>query len=277
LSTNDTTRRLDVADGNAEPTSAPVGQFADLFASRIPRSPLRSFLPGRRAWLGLGVAAGAAALAAAAVAGLFDAGGSGGRPKAPARQGTVQQIPSPSAGPAAQPARPAAMRSASPSPSGAPGTPGTAPGTARDSHAKGPAAPRQANNSASGAQSGFLSATGSPGAGTGTYWSEDDLSFTSAVPLSSLRVTVRVAQTGGVTSTGTWCTLGKQADIGVTSGSGAVTYVVTLKPGTVLPAGTYTFAAQFRQSGSRSVQYDSFDVTGGAADSGSLQNVKGHY
>jgi hypothetical protein len=123
----------------------------------------------------------------------------------------------------------------------------------------------------------FLSTSVSVVQGSNAYWGEDDLSVTSTTRLSKLRVSVHVAQTGGLANAGNWSTVGDKLNISVTSDGSGVTYLFTLKPGATLSPGTYTFAAQYKHSGNRSAHADSYDAAGTAAGSGQSQGAGGYF
>jgi hypothetical protein len=292
LSTDHTKHRQSTPDRAAggPHTSASAGEFAALFASGT-RTPLRTFLPGRRVWLILGVATVVIALVAAVVGGLPLLHLGKGQIRASAQHAT-ENVPhppesdtAPSPSPAGKGAHPAAGKSSSPSPS-----PSGTLDAGSKAHANQPpsAAPAQQAGSAvssssstpSGApnaHSGFLTASGSAAKNSGNYWGEDDVSFTSTVPLSGLRVVVRVAKTGSLTSAGSWSTFGNESNVSVTGNGDAITYLVTLKPGVTLPPGRYTFAAQFNNPGYRSAHGDVYDVNGTAAATGASQNTQGNF
>jgi hypothetical protein len=297
VSTDHIRRRQSAPDRAAERphTSASAGEFAALFASGA-RTPLRTFLPKRRFWLILGVVAVVIALVAAVVDGLPLLHLGKGRTQASAQHamGSAPHPHKPNTAPSPSPtgkgAHPAVAESPSPPPSPSPsGTPGAGPKAHANQPAPAPApAPaRQGGSAASGPSSasagtpnihsGFLTASSSVAPNSNQYWGEDDVSFTSAVPLSGLRVVIRVAQTGGLASAGSWNTFNNQADVSITGNGDAVTYLVALKPGVTLPPGRYTFAAQFKHSGYRSAHGDVYDVNGTAAATGASQNIQGGF
>ncbi|MBV9022718.1 MAG: hypothetical protein JO362_02655 [Streptomycetaceae bacterium] len=109
-------------------------------------------------------------------------------------------------------------------------------------------------------------------------WAEDMVALTSNVPLSGLKITVRVAQTGGVASTGTWTSLSGKVNISVVADSSAVNYLLTLNPGVTLPPGTYALEAQYNHAtGSRDTQNDLYTITATTAGSGTSQSANGHF
>jgi hypothetical protein len=111
-------------------------------------------------------------------------------------------------------------------------------------------------------QAGPLWSAGSADPHSTVYWSQSDLALRTAQPLTSLTLELRIAQTGGVRSTGSWSTL-PSADFTVTVGEsgGALVYRWVLKPGLTVPAGQYEFAAQFNHAtGVRDAGGDSYRI-----------------
>ena len=129
-----------------------------------------------------------------------------------------------------------------------------------------------------GRPSGYLSADVGVDPGSNPYWAQSHVYVNSTVPLSDLRVDVRVAQTGGVDGTGTWTSLGNQVDVTITNVGDAIEYVFKLKRGVTLPPGTYYFKAQYNHAqGARDAQYDAYDVTAVASGPGTMDDVRGHF
>lgn len=126
--------------------------------------------------------------------------------------------------------------------------------------------------------SSYLSADVAVDPGSNPYWAQNDVDVDSTVPLSDLRVDVRVAQTGGVASTGTWTSLGSQVDVTVTDVGDAIDYVFKLKQGVILPAGRYYFEVQYNHAqGARDAEYDAYDVTAVDSGPGAMEDVRGHF
>ncbi|MEZ0070407.1 hypothetical protein ABIA32_006460 [Streptacidiphilus sp. MAP12-20] len=111
-------------------------------------------------------------------------------------------------------------------------------------------------------QAGPLWSAGSVDPHSTVYWSQSDLVLRTAQPLTSLTLELRVAQTGGVQSTGSWRTLPvDDFTATVREVGGALVYRWVLKPGLTVPAGQYEFAAQFNHSmGVRDAGGDSYRV-----------------
>jgi hypothetical protein len=105
------------------------------------------------------------------------------------------------------------------------------------------------------------------GQASNPYWTQSDLTLTTTRPLTSLTVELRVARTGGVSSTGSYSSVSGQTMPTVTTESDFVVYRWVLNAGQTLAPGTYTFAGQFNHDGGpRSTSGDHFLVTGGGPD-----------
>ncbi|MEZ0091797.1 hypothetical protein [Streptacidiphilus sp. EB129] len=142
-----------------------------------------------------------------------------------------------------------------PTPSDSATAPGSPPTTAADSSH--PAQPTGARP-----QAGPLWSAGSVDPHSTVYWSQSDLVLKTAQPLTSLTLELRIAQTGGVQSTGSWRTLPvDDFTVTVREVGGALVYRWVLKPGLTVPAGQYEFAAQFNHAtGVRDAGADSYRV-----------------
>lgn len=98
--------------------------------------------------------------------------------------------------------------------------------------------------SAAGAK--LVSASGHSDLGSFPYWIQEEVWVSLREPVTQLQLTVTVARSTGVASTGYWTTFNPAVfDVTVTTQATTLTYVFTLKPGNTLPAGNSTFAAQF--------------------------------
>ncbi|RSM43003.1 hypothetical protein DMA12_20410 [Amycolatopsis balhimycina DSM 5908] len=207
------------------------------------------------------VLAGSAAAGILAVAGLAVAGSVQTAPAHPDGETTLS-VPSPSTTPSSRPTG----GSAPPPATGHPGRTTTA----RPS----PGSPSPAAPAGSRVSDGPLSAQGSVDPHSTVYWAQSALTLDVAQPLTALTVEVRIAQTGGVQSTGQWQT-GPADDFAVTAqeSDGAVVYRWELKPGRTVPAGEHLFAAQYNHAaGMRDPDPDSYDVKAtSAAGSYALQ------
>ncbi|NEA98867.1 hypothetical protein [Streptomyces sp. SID13726] len=100
------------------------------------------------------------------------------------------------------------------------------------------------------------------------YWDQSVVTVKTTKALSSLKVVVRIIQTGGVASTGVWSDLGDKVSVATGGGSSELDYVVTLKAGNTLAAGTYVFKFQYNHAkGDRDAGHDRYNVTTVATDS----------
>ncbi|MDX3644424.1 hypothetical protein [Streptomyces sp. MB09-02B] len=114
----------------------------------------------------------------------------------------------------------------------------------------------------SGSTSGYLWADGSVEADSNAYWDESTVTVRSTEPITSLKIVVRVIQTGGVSSTGTWTSLGDKVAVGQNSTGEQIGYVITLKSGVTLAPGTYVFKVQYNHAqGTRDAGRDLYTVT----------------
>ncbi|WBO67125.1 hypothetical protein [Streptomyces camelliae] len=211
--------------------------------------------------------------ATAAVAGVLAVGGyavaSAVKDKPPARQ-TVAVSPTPTPSPDAT-SRP-------PAPSGpAPSTGGT-----HSAHA--PSASPSRTPGASGQppvahseQDGPLWSDGSVDPHSNDFWAQSNLTLKTSKQLSALTVELKVAQTGGVSSTGAWRSL-PETDFTQTveERDGFLVYTWTLKEGRTVPAGEWVFAGQYNhERGGRDAKGDGYTITGTAA--GKPYVVKGDF
>ncbi|MFD9030733.1 hypothetical protein ACFVZW_06155 [Streptomyces sp. NPDC059567] len=99
--------------------------------------------------------------------------------------------------------------------------------------------------------------------GSNRYWAQSDLTVTTSTPLSGLVVELRVAQTGGVASTGNWRSLpAEDFTVSVREDGGALVYRWTLTAGRTVPAGRHVFAGQYNHAeGGREAGSDTYTVT----------------
>ncbi|MFF1833230.1 hypothetical protein ACFVXE_03270 [Streptomyces sp. NPDC058231] len=81
------------------------------------------------------------------------------------------------------------------------------------------------------------------------YWAQSNVTLRTTQPLSSLTVELRIAQTGGVNTTGSWRSLPEQDfTASAQERSGFLVYRWTLKPGRTVPIGTHMFAGQYNHA-----------------------------
>ncbi|MET9608105.1 hypothetical protein ABZZ17_24060 [Streptomyces sp. NPDC006512] len=118
-------------------------------------------------------------------------------------------------------------------------------------------------------EDGPLWADGSVDPGSRTHWSQSNVTLKTRQPLTALTVELRVAQTGGVKSSGSWQTLpGADFTFSVHEQSGTLVYRWELKAGRTVPAGTHVFAGQYDHTTSgRNAVADRYEATAGAARS----------
>lgn len=159
-------------------------------------------------------------------------------------------------------------KSARPSPVAPP--PATTPGSARPTPSATSPSP-----TADESQNGPLRSVGSLDAKSTVYWTQSNLLLKTTQPLTALTVEIRVVQTGGAKSTGTWQTLpGDDFTVTVQEAGGALVYRWVLKPGMTVPAGNHEFAAQFNNgAGVRKATGDGYRVD--AQSSGGSASVRG--
>ncbi|MGW3650974.1 hypothetical protein [Streptomyces sp. NPDC000878] len=272
------------------------GEFADLFARRT-RTPLRGFLPGRRVWNAVGGSAVAVLViagSATAVAAIDWSGGSSEKVTTAADEPTKEKsssgdtgkatvVPSPkvrdsgtsgkqdpevvyvpvSGGAGGDGARSAPDSDTN---SGATGTTGTAEGTTGSTGTTGSQEKQSSTtatqNTGSQSTTDYLWADGNVDADSNDYWDQSSVTVKSTTPLTELKVVVRLAQTGGVAHTGFWSSLGDKVNMSQAADSNQLAYVVTLKPGVTLGAGTYVLQFQYNHDqGGRDAGGDRYNVT----------------
>ncbi|MCQ8189045.1 hypothetical protein [Streptomyces rugosispiralis] len=99
------------------------------------------------------------------------------------------------------------------------------------------------------------------------YWAQSDITLTLGRPLTSLTVELRVADTGGVRSTGSWHSL-PTGDVTTATRveDGVLVYRWTLRKGATVPAGRYVFAGQYNHAeGDRDTGRDAYAASGNGA------------
>ncbi|MFE0806698.1 hypothetical protein ACFW34_04350 [Streptomyces sp. NPDC058848] len=205
--------------------------------------------------------------ATAAVAGVLAVGGyavaSAVKDGAPQRR-SVAASPAPAATPSPQDTgRVPAPTASDPGPSTAPGsrtpdTPASSRPPAATSTATGTARPP-----APAVQDGPLWSDGSVDPHSNEFWAQSNVTLKTAGPLTALTVELRVAQTGGVTSTGAWRSLPEgDFDLAVGERDGFLVYRWTLREGRTVPAGEWVFAGQYdHDRGGRDAHADRYTAT----------------
>ena len=262
--------RLHAAAEGHEPDRARI-------LARVERGMAAPFRPSRRAtrpplWGWVRVVG-----ATAGVAGVLAVGGyavaSAVKDDTPAQQ-TVAVSPTPTPSPAATsraPVGPAAP------------TPGKgashAPGKQSPSASASPKAPATATTppAASGVQDGPLWSDGSVDPHSNDFWAQSTLTLRTSERLTSLTVELKVAQTGGVSSTGSWRSLPEQGfTFTVAEKDGFLVYTWVLEQGRTVPAGQWVFAGQYdHDRGGRDAGGDSYTMT--ATAGGEHLAVKGDF
>lgn len=253
------------------------GEFADLFARKA-RTPLRGFLPGRRVWNAVGGSAAVVLVITGATAVVsridFSSGGEDKVITAAEKKDAVQDKASAGSGTPSAPASSAAPTRRErdegpavvylPAPGGAGNggsggsgetEDGSTTGTAQGSAPRSTATTQQAPPS-------YLWSDAVVEGDSNAYWDQSRVTVQSTKTLKSLKVVVKITQTGGVASTGTWSNIGDKVSVSSASSSGELDYVVTLKPGATLEPGTYIFRFQYdHNQGNRDAGGDRYNVT----------------
>ncbi|GAA1190570.1 hypothetical protein [Streptomyces rhizosphaericus] len=99
------------------------------------------------------------------------------------------------------------------------------------------------------------------------YWAQSDITLTIGRPLTSLTVELRVADTGGVRSTGAWTSL-PTGDVTTATRAedGVLVYRWTLRKGATVAAGRYVLAGQYSHAeGDRDTGRDAYVASGNGA------------
>ncbi|MFC1400086.1 MULTISPECIES: hypothetical protein [Streptacidiphilus] len=159
----------------------------------------------------------------------------------------------------------------SPSPSSAPASPSA--GASSPSTATGTAGATGATR----VQQGFLWSDGSIDPHSNTSWSQSNITLKNRYTVTALDVTVTLADTPGLSSTGAWSTVpAADLDTTVTSRNGTLVYEFKLKPGATLAPGSYVFAGQYNHAaGGRDAGQDTYRAT--ATGHGSGAEVYGNF
>ncbi|WP_158853332.1 hypothetical protein [Saccharothrix deserti] len=128
--------------------------------------------------------------------------------------------------------------------------------------------PKSASPSDDQLSDGPLSSEGSIDPNSHVYWTQSRLTLTTTQPLAALTVELRIAQTGGVQTTGQWQTgPGDDFTITVQEIDGTLVHRWDLKPGRTVPAGQHAFAAQYNHpNGTRDAHADSYGAQATAPD-----------
>ncbi|MFF2404926.1 hypothetical protein [Streptomyces goshikiensis] len=207
----------------------------------------------------------------AAVAGILAAGGYGVASLVNDKpQQTVAVPPMPAPTSTSAPSTEATRRAPSP---GDPTPVDPAPADPTPSASREPSEPREPSVSpprtpdagvpAAGEQDGPLWSDGSVDPHSNDFWAQSNVTLKTREELTTLTVELRIAQTGGVTSTGAWRSL-PEADFTLTIAekAGYLVHTWVLKPGRTVPAGQWVFAGQYNHaSGGRDARDDRYAAT----------------
>ncbi|POX45039.1 hypothetical protein, partial [Streptomyces sp. Ru72] len=150
--------------------------------------------------------------------------------------------------------------------------PGTPPSTGPEASATATTPPP-----ASDVQDGPLWSNGSVDPSSNDFWAQSDVTLKTSEELTSLTVVLKIAQTGGVSSTGAWRALPEQDfTFTVVEKDGFLVYTWVLKQGRTVPAGQWVFAAQYdRGRSGRNAGNGSYTVA--ATAGGERLAVKGGF
>ncbi|MFI9561868.1 hypothetical protein [Streptomyces rishiriensis] len=205
--------------------------------------------------------------ATAAVAGMLAVGGyavaSAVKGDAPAQQ-TVS-VSSPPVGSPDATSRPPASPGATPGSGG--GAHHPAKPSARPSESAGatPSAPAATLlPAAEHTQDGPLWSDGSVDPHSNDFWAQSDVTLKTSDQLTRLTVQLKVAQTGGVSSTGAWRSLPEDDfTLTVAEQDGFLVYTWVLKEGRTVPEGAWVFAGQYNHGrGGRDARNDAYAISG---------------
>ncbi|MFJ4363885.1 hypothetical protein ACIP4S_06945 [Streptomyces chartreusis] len=130
---------------------------------------------------------------------------------------------------------------------------------------------------AKGEKDGPLRSDGSVDPHSNDFWAQSNLTLRTSRQLTALTVRLKVAQTGGVTSTGAWRSL-PEDDFALTVGEkdGFLVYTWVLKEGRTVRAGEWVFAGQYdHERGGRDAKDDSYAMT--ATAGGEQLSVTGDF
>ncbi|MFF9218529.1 hypothetical protein [Streptomyces viridosporus] len=130
----------------------------------------------------------------------------------------------------------------------------------------GPPTPSGTVRPPAGVEDGPLWSDGSVDPHSNEFWAQSNVTLKTTERLTALTVELRIAQTGGVTSTGAWRSL-PEADFGLTvrERDGFLVYTWTLKEGRTVPPGEWVFAGQYDHArGGRDAGGDRYTATAAA-------------
>ncbi|MFC8345668.1 hypothetical protein [Streptomyces sp. NPDC057280] len=113
---------------------------------------------------------------------------------------------------------------------------------------------------------GPLRSDGSVDPHSNDFWAQSNLTLKTSEELTALTVRLKIAQTGGVASTGAWRSLPEDDfTLTIEDKDGFLVYNWTLKEGRRVPAGEWVFAGQYNhERGGRNAAGDRYTATGAA-------------
>jgi hypothetical protein len=116
--------------------------------------------------------------------------------------------------------------------------------------------------------SGFLSSSGLVDPHSTDTWAQSDVTVTSTREITALDLAISVDRAGGVRNTGSWSSIAaSMITITVSEEKDVLIYRFTLRPGGVLAAGDYVFAAQYEHiRGRRDLSADRYGAIASAGD-----------
>ncbi|MGC3003952.1 hypothetical protein ACPF8X_37655, partial [Streptomyces sp. G35A] len=114
-----------------------------------------------------------------------------------------------------------------------------------------------------GVEDGPLWSDGSVDPHSNEFWAQSNVTLKTSDRLTALTVELRIAQTGGVSSTGAWRSLPEEDfALAVDERDGFVVYTWTLKEGRTVEPGEWVFAGQYDHArGGRDAGDDSYTAT----------------
>ncbi|MFS8204523.1 hypothetical protein ACLVWQ_38350 [Streptomyces sp. CWNU-52B] len=157
-----------------------------------------------------------------------------------------------------------------PSPAPSP-SPSPSPSPEQRASSRAPLPPDPADSSAGArTEDGPLWSDGSVDPHSNEFWAQSNVTVRTREQLTSLTVTLKVGQTGGVTSTGAWRSAPEDDfTASVAEKDGFLVYRWVLKPGRIVWPGTWVFAGQYdHDRGGRDAGDDAYTVTARAGGEG---------
>ncbi|MFE6283813.1 hypothetical protein [Streptomyces sp. NPDC057877] len=225
--------------------------------TEVDRTPAhRAVLPPVFGWLRV-------AGATAAVAGVLAVGGyavASAVKEEPPSRGTVATSQTPTASPTPPPSPSATSRPPA-QPDRTEDAPETSAPPSRTPQSPPPPTPTDVAD-------GPLWSDGSVDPHSNEFWAQSNVTLKSEEELTSLTVELRIAQNGGVTSTGAWRSLPEaDFDLTVTERDGYLIYTWVLKEGRTVPAGEFVFAGQYdHDRGGRDAKDDVYEASADTED-----------